>query len=78
MVKYGPRMSQMVPKGKNWTLRLIRYSQLAPNGLKWLQNDSKWFQIAMAKANGYSNGPTLSQMVPNGPKWSKTIHNDPT
>ena len=27
---------------------------------------------------GYGNGPTLSQIVPNGPKWSKTIHNDPT
>ena len=34
--------------------------------------------MTMAKVKGYGNGPTLSQMVPNGPKWSKTIHNDPT
>ena len=32
----------------------------------------------MADANGYGNGPTLSQTLPNGPKWSKTINNDPT
>ena len=31
-------------------------------------NYSKWFQMTMAKANGYGNGPTLSQMVPNGPR----------
>ena len=38
-------------------------------------NGSKLLQMvpymAMAVANGYGNGPTLSQMVPNGPKWSK-------
>ena len=26
-------------------------------------NYSKWFQMTMAKANDYGNGPTLSQMV---------------
>ena len=31
--------------------------------------------MTKAKANGYGNGPTLSQMVPNGPK---IIPNDPT
>ena len=29
--------------------------------------------MTMAKANGYDkHGPTFYQMVPNGPKWSKT------
>ena len=37
----------------------------------------KWYQMTVAKANGYDNGPTLFQMVPKIPKWSKTIHNDP-
>ena len=29
--------------------------------------------MTMAKANGYYNGPTLSQMVPNGPKGSEEL-----
>ena len=41
-------------------------TQMAPNY-------SKWFQMTMAKANGSGNGPALSQMVPNGPKWSKDL-----
>ena len=55
--------------------------QVQSTGSKWLQmapNYFKWFQMTMAKANDYDNGPTLSQFVPNSPKWSKTIHNDPT
>ena len=41
-------------------------------------NDSKWFQITtMAKAYGYGNGPTWSQMVPNGPKVSTMIQLSP-
>ena len=34
--------------------------------------------MTMAEANGYSHGPTLSQMLPNAPIWSKTIPNDST
>ena len=43
----------------SWDKKKI--TQMAPNY-------SKWFQMTMAKANGYRNGPTLSQMVPNGPR----------
>ena len=59
----------------------LAYHQVQSTGSKWLQmapKYSKWFQITMAEANCYGNGPILSQMVPNGQKWSKTIHNDPT
>ena len=50
-------------------------------GSKWLQmapNYSKLLQMTMAETNGYGNGPTLSQMVTNDPKWSLTIHYAPT
>ena len=40
--------------------------QMAPNY-------SKWFQMSMARSNGYGNGPTLSQRVPNGPKGSQVV-----
>ena len=40
--------------------------QMAPNY-------SKWFQMTMAKANSYGNGQKLSQIVANGPKWSKDL-----
>ena len=45
-------------------------------GSEWLQmapNYFKLLQMNMAKANDYGNGPTLSQMVPNGPKWSEDL-----
>ena len=29
--------------------------------------------MTMAKSNSYGNGPTLSEMVSNGPKWSKDL-----
>ena len=47
--------------------------QIESTGSKWLQtapNYSKWFQMAMASANGYGNGPTLSQIVSNSPELS--------
>ena len=30
-------------------------------------------KMAKAKANGYGDGPTLSQTGPNGPKWSNDL-----
>ena len=35
-------------------------------------------EMAMAETNGYGNGQTFSQTVIKGPKWSITIHHDPT
>ena len=70
-----------------------KWLQMAPSGSKWLQmapNYSKWFQMTMAVENGSGNGPTLSQMVPNGPngpelsimiqhsqKWSNIVPESP-
>ena len=51
----------------------FKWLPMASNGFQWLQmasNYSNWFLMTMAEANGYGNVPTLSQMVPNGPKWS--------
>ena len=48
--------------------------QVPSTGSQWLQmapNSSKLIQITMTKANGYGNGPTLSQMVPNDPNDPK-------
>ena len=43
-----------------------KITQMAPNY-------SKWFQMTMAKANGYGNGLALSQIVPNGLKCSEDL-----
>ena len=59
------KSSKKYKKLKKWEKKSekVNYSQMAPNGSKWLQNYSKYLQMTMAKANGYGNGPSLSQMV---------------
>ena len=42
--------------------------------IKMAPNYSKWFQMTMAEANGYGNGPTW---FINGPQWSQLVQNYP-
>ena len=74
MAQHGFKLHQTAQKGSIWL-------EMTPISSKWLHmapNGSKLLQMAMADTNGYGNGPTLSQIDIDGPKWSITIHYDPT